>query len=127
VARLRVRDIDSARMTITIHQGKGQRDRVVMLSPVLLDTLRQYWRYEKPKEWLFPGRNPDQPISGNDIFIVFHNAVRHAGVRYGSTHHPDSVGAPQPEDNLALTAASLNTTLSSVLRPVFEHTRQPLG
>jgi integrase/recombinase XerD len=80
VARLRVSDIDSARMTITVHQGKGQRDRVVMLSPVLLDTLRQYWRYHKPKEWLFPGETPNQPISGNDIFMVFHNAVRRAGI-----------------------------------------------
>ena len=79
-ARLRVSDIDSARMTITVHQGKGQRDRLVMLSPVLLDTLRQYWRYNKPKEWLFPGETPDQPISGNDIFMVFHNAVRRAGI-----------------------------------------------
>ena len=80
LSRLRVHDIDSARMTITIHQGKGQKDRVVTLSPVLLDTLQQYWRYKKPKEWLFPGRNPDQPISTNDIFMVFHNAVRHAGI-----------------------------------------------
>src|SRR6267378_843586 len=67
-------------MTITVHQGKGRKDRVVMLSPVLLDTLRQYWRQHKPKEWLFPGDNPGQPISGNDIFMVFHNAVRRAGI-----------------------------------------------
>jgi len=67
-------------MTISVHQGKGQKDRVVMLSPVLLETLRQYWRSEKPRDWLFPGRNPKQPISGNDIFMVFHNAVRHAGI-----------------------------------------------
>jgi site-specific recombinase XerD len=80
VAGLRVRDIDSARMTITVHQGKGQRDRVVMLSPVLLETLRQYWRSQKPKQWLFPGRNPNQPISGNDIFMVFQHAVRCAGI-----------------------------------------------
>lgn len=80
VAGLRVRDIDSARMTITVHQGKGRKDRVVMLSPVLLETLRQYWRQHKPKEWLFPGNNPGQPISGNDIFMVFHNAVRRAGI-----------------------------------------------
>lgn len=79
-AGLRVCDIDSARMTITVHQGKGRKDRVVMLSPVLLDTLRQYWRQHKPKEWLFPGDNPGQPISGNDIFMVFHNAVRRAGI-----------------------------------------------
>ena len=80
VARLRVRDVDSARMTLTVHQGKGPKDRVVMLSPILLETLRQYWRYERPKEWLFPGRNPNQPISGNDIFMVFQNAVRRAGI-----------------------------------------------
>src|SRR5882762_4420181 len=80
VARLRVNDIDSARMTITVHQGKGQKDRVVMLSPVLLQTLRQYCRHAKPKQWLFPGENPDQPISDNDIFGVFHNAVRRAGI-----------------------------------------------
>ena len=51
-----------------------------MLSPVLLDTLRQYWRHTKPKKWLFPGVTPDQPISGNDVFVVFHNAVRRAGI-----------------------------------------------
>ena len=80
VARLRIHDIDSARMTITVHQGKGQKDRVVMLSPVLLETLRQYWRHCKPKEWLFPGDNSGQPISGNDVFMIFRNAVRHAGI-----------------------------------------------
>jgi len=80
VARLRLRDIDSVRMTITVHQGKGQKDRVVMLSPVLLETLRQYWQHCRPKEWLFPGNNPGQPISGKDVFMIFRNAVRHAGI-----------------------------------------------
>jgi site-specific recombinase XerD len=79
-AHLRVNDIDSARMTITVRQGKGQKDRLVMLSPVLLQILRQYWRHNKPKQWLFPGENPDQPISDNDVFAVFHNAVRRAGI-----------------------------------------------
>jgi integrase/recombinase XerD len=79
-AHLRVNDIDSARMTITVRQGKGQKDRLVMLSPVLLEILRQYWRHNKPKQWLFPGNNPDQPISDNDVFAVFHNAVRRAGI-----------------------------------------------
>ena len=87
VAHLRVNDIDSARMTITVHQGKGQRDRVVMLSPVLLDTLRQYWRLSKSKKWLFPGVTPDQPISGNDVFMVFHNAVRRAGITKNVSPH----------------------------------------
>jgi integrase/recombinase XerD len=80
VARLRVHDIDSARMTMTVHQGKGQKDCVVMLSPVLLETLRQYWQHNKPKEWLFPGDNPGQPISGNNLFMIFRNAVRDAGI-----------------------------------------------
>jgi site-specific recombinase XerD len=79
-AHLQVNDIDSARMTITVRQGKGQKDRLVMLSPVLLQTLRQYWRHNKPKQWLFPGENPDQPISDNDVFAVFQNAVRRAGI-----------------------------------------------
>jgi site-specific recombinase XerD len=79
-AHLLVSDIDSERMTITIRQGKGQKDRVVMLSPVLLQTLQQYWRYEHPKVWLFPGATPGQPISGNDVFGVFHNALRRAGI-----------------------------------------------
>ena len=51
-----------------------------MLSPVLLQTLRQDWRHNKPKQWLFPGENPDQPISDNDVFAVFQNAVRRAGI-----------------------------------------------
>jgi integrase/recombinase XerD len=80
VASLRVSDIDSARMIITVRHGKGQKDRVVMLSPVLLNTLRQYWQHAQPKQWLFPGETPGQPISGNDIFMVFHNAVRRAGI-----------------------------------------------
>jgi len=79
-AHLQVNDIDSARMTITVRQGKGQKDRLVMLSPVLLQALRQYWRHNKPKQWLFPGENPDQPISDNDVFAVFQNAVRRAGI-----------------------------------------------
>jgi integrase/recombinase XerD len=78
-AQLRVNDIDSSRMTITV-RGKGQKDRLVMLSPVLLQTLRQYWRHNQPKRWLFPGKNPDQPISDNDVFAVFQNAVRRAGI-----------------------------------------------
>jgi integrase len=74
-----VNDIDSARMTITV-RGKGQKDRLVMLSPVLLQTLRQYWRHKKAEQWLFPGKNGDQPISDNDVFAVFKNAVRRAGI-----------------------------------------------
>ena len=55
LCRLKVHDIDSQRMMIRIHQGKGRRDRDVPLSPKLLETLRVYWRWMKPTTFLFPG------------------------------------------------------------------------
>src|SRR5205814_1901265 len=58
VARLRVEDIDSARMVIHVRQGKGHKDRDVMLSPRLLAVLRAYWATYRPKPYLFPGRLP---------------------------------------------------------------------
>ena len=54
-AALQVTDIDSQRMVIRVEQGKGQKDRYVMLSPRLLEILRDWWRSQKPKRWLFPG------------------------------------------------------------------------
>jgi site-specific recombinase XerD len=55
--------IDSKRMVIRVEQGKGRKDRYVMLSPKLLDMLRIYWTDTHPGKWLFPGRWPGQPIS----------------------------------------------------------------
>jgi integrase/recombinase XerD len=54
VASLKVADIDSSRMVIRIDQGKGGRDRYVMLSTQPLDILRAYWRLARPPHWLFP-------------------------------------------------------------------------
>jgi site-specific recombinase XerD len=69
VASLQVRDIDSKRMVIRVRQGKGSKDRYVMLSPVLLELLREYWKAIKPKEklWLFPGAVPGQHITGGSL------------------------------------------------------------
>jgi len=53
--RLKTTSLDNQRMVIRVAQGKGRKDRYVMLSPKLLDTLRDYWRIRRPKEWLFPG------------------------------------------------------------------------
>jgi len=59
---LRVEDIDSRRMVIRVRQGKGRKDRYVMLSPKLLQLLRKYWKAARPRDWLFPGRNAHEPI-----------------------------------------------------------------
>ena len=55
--------IDSKRMVLRVEQGKGQKDRYVMLSPKLLEVLRAWWRVEKPKDWLFPGDMPGEHIT----------------------------------------------------------------
>ena len=64
---LTVPDIDSARMVIRVDQGKGRKDRYVMLSPKLLEILRNWWRVAKPKHWLFPGDIPSQHISKDAV------------------------------------------------------------
>lgn len=61
VVSLRVADIDSERMMIHIKQGKGRKDRDVMLSPNLLELLRAYWKVARPAEWLFPGQRRGTP------------------------------------------------------------------
>ncbi|ESZ03176.1 hypothetical protein X735_33225 [Mesorhizobium sp. L2C085B000] len=54
-------------MVIRVEQGKGQKDRYVMLSPKLLEILRDYWKVRRPKEWLFPGDRADQPITRSAV------------------------------------------------------------
>ena len=67
VAALKVSDIDSKRMMLRVDQGKGRKDRHAMLSPVLLDLLRDWWRIARPTAWLFPGRDPLQPMSTRQL------------------------------------------------------------
>jgi site-specific recombinase XerD len=80
VAALKVSDIDSQRMTLRIEQGKGQRDRYVMLSPQLLELLRQWWRAARPQAWLFPGQNPVNPMSARQLVRAVHTAAQAAGI-----------------------------------------------
>ena len=67
--------IDSKRMVIRIEQGKGKKDRYTMLSPKLLDVLRDWWRVERPKDWLFPG-NLGQHITRSAVALECREACR---------------------------------------------------
>ena len=86
VVGLKTTDIDSRRMTLRVEQGKGHKDRYAMLSPVLLDTLRTWWRVGHAKGklhvggWLFPGRNPVNPMTTRQLNRVCHAAVAAAQI-----------------------------------------------
>lgn len=85
VVALRVGDIDSERMLLRIEQGKGRKDRHAMLSPQLLEVLRAWWRKGRrlgallPGGWLFPGRNPVEPLSTRQLKRAVHAAAAPAG------------------------------------------------
>ena len=79
---LKVEDIDSKRKLIHIRNGKGQTPRDVTLSPVLLERLRIYWRWRKPKDWLFPSKQrPDHPMDSKSIRQLCANAGRRARIQ----------------------------------------------
>jgi integrase/recombinase XerD len=80
VAMLRVGDIDSRRMLIRVEMGKGRRDRHAMLSPVLLELLRAWWRQCGSQGWLFPGRDPLLPITVRQLNRACHLAADAAGL-----------------------------------------------
>jgi site-specific recombinase XerD len=81
---LKVSDIDSQRMVIHIQRGKGLRDRDVSLTPKLLEALRDYWRWKKPRVYLFPSRmsapDVEQPISDKTVWNVCRAAATRAGI-----------------------------------------------
>ena len=90
LARLKVSDIDSQRMIIRVVAGKGGKDRDLPLSPALLETLREYWRWRKPKLYMFPTRTLDrldQPISDKTVWIACSEAARRAGINKRVTPH----------------------------------------
>jgi integrase/recombinase XerD len=86
VVALKVGDIDSTRMTLRIEQGKGRKDRYAMLSPVLLERLRAWWRAARAKGmmlhggWLFPGHNPVNPMSTRQLNRICHIAAAAAEI-----------------------------------------------
>lgn len=90
VTHLQISDIDSSRMVVHVRQGKGQKDRLVPLSPRLLRELRTYWRHgrrQRPTAWLFPNRTADGPCHGGGFQRRFRALVKRAGIAKPATMH----------------------------------------
>src|SRR5712672_1275328 len=80
VVSLKVCDIDSKRMMLRVEQGKGGKDRHAMLSPKLLELLRDWWRIAQPKVWMFPGRDRINPMTTRQLNRACHTAAELAGL-----------------------------------------------
>jgi site-specific recombinase XerD len=87
VVALKVSDIDSKRMLLLIEQGKGRKDRHAMLSPQLLELLRDWYRIARPRLWLFPGRDPLQPLTTRQLNRAVHTAAAMAEINKRVTPH----------------------------------------
>ncbi len=144
VVSLKVCDIDSKRMVIRVEQGKGRKDRNVMLSPLLLDLLREWWKAARPQGWLFPGRDPVQPMTTRQLNRACHAAaqlaeidkrvslhtLRHSFATHLLEHNTDIrviqvlLGHAKLE-NTALYTRVATKTISEVVSPL-EHIAQKL-
>ncbi len=80
VVSLKIGDIDSKRMVIRVEQGKGCKDRYVMLSAHLLNLLRAWWKAARPQGWLFPGRDRVQPMTTRQLNRACHAAAQMAEI-----------------------------------------------
>jgi len=86
VVALKVGDVDAQRMTLRVEQGKGRKDRYALLSPVLLEALRTWWRLAREQGtmlrggWLFPGMDPTDPITTRQLNRAVHLAATAAGI-----------------------------------------------
>lgn len=96
VVRLKAEHIDSAQRIIRVEQAKGRKDRHVMLSPEMLDLLRQWWKARPtrddeqtpvPERWLFPGRKAGRPMTTRQLNRLFHEAADAAGITKAVTLH----------------------------------------
>src|SRR6185437_11469931 len=90
LVRVKIDHIDSQRMIIHVIDGKGHKDRDLPLSPTLLENLRVYWRWLKPRTYLFPSRmhrDHEQPVSDKIVWHAFTEAARKAGIRKRVSPH----------------------------------------
>lgn len=120
---LKVRDIDSERHLLRIEQGKGAKDRQVILSPSLLEKLRDYWRLFRPTDWLFVGQDPSTALHPSTPQRVFTVVKRRAGVdKIGGIHslrhayatHQLEAGLPVHQLQRLLGHRNLQSTLRYV-------------
>jgi len=136
-AHLRVEDIDSERMLIHVNQGKGRKDRLelVTLSETLLEILRDYYRAYRPRDWLFPGKDPDRPITRDSIAQVVKRAGKAIGkpvtphtLRHSSATHLLEAGYNVRSVQGVLGHARISTTdvYSHVTRQRLTATKSPL-
>ncbi len=137
LCQLQGTDIDSQRMVIRIRQGKGQRDRFVMLSPDLLPLLRRYWKLYQLKSWLFPGYRVTEPITRMGVAHICHQAGRTAKLtktiyphllRHSFATHLLEAGVDLRRIQLLLGHASLRSTslYLHVAAPALHATESPL-
>jgi site-specific recombinase XerD len=87
LVRLQVGDIDSRRMVVHVRCSKGRKDRLVPLSAVLLERLREHWRRWRPHRWLFPGHTPDGHLTIGQVQRLCRQAVRAAGITKKASMH----------------------------------------
>ena len=87
VTRLKVSDIDSERMMIRVNEGKGLKDRYTLLGERNLEILRLYYKEYRPLEWLFPGKDPSEPVSISCVQRVFKASVQEAGIKKKASVH----------------------------------------
>jgi integrase/recombinase XerD len=145
VTRLKVSDVDTGRMVIHVLGGKGRKDRDVMLSPKLLDALRDYWRSlkHKPRTWLFPGgqrhSRTDQPMSDKVVWWACEQAAKRAGidkpvhphtlrhcVSAGSTGRrstPSCAAGPRPSAAISMPAWGADDASSPIIRAATDTVR----
>jgi integrase/recombinase XerD len=124
LVKLKLRHIDSERGLLRIEQGKGAKDRHVILPPALLASLRTYWRTQRSKVWLFPNeQHPDEPLSICTPQKVFRRAKQRAGIdkvggihslRHAYASHQLQAGMPVQQLQYQLGHRSIQSTLRYV-------------
>jgi integrase/recombinase XerD len=135
---LRVADVDSTRMLLRVQQGKGRKERFVMLSPVLLKLLREYWAAYRPEDWMFfPREDRSKHLSVRAVQLFFARACKSArlkkkatvhSLRHSFATHLLDAGTPLRTIQLLLGHASIETTARylHVSSQTIGRTRSPL-